>query len=413
MTRILVAMLVGIMVGTGAAHAESQNPGERFSIDPATLPPPHASPSINNPPDTVSRPANAGLNLPAGFVATLVTDDVPDARKMLVAPNGDILVARSRDGIVSVVRPDPEGKATQVFTFLKGMDRPYGLAFHGNDLYIADGRGVYRVGYSPGDTEAAGEPTQITPRGAFGDTGGPGGHWTRNLIFAPDGQHFFVAIGSKDNLAEEAPPRATIQEFAADGTGQHTFATGLRNPIGMAFYPGTSDLYAVVNERDTLGDMLPSDYLTRVQEGGFYGWPYSYIGHNPQPGDLGTKRPDLVAKAIVPDVLFAAHSAPLGLVIYNGTNFPAEYRGRAFVTMHGSWNRSDPTGYKVVSIPFENGRPKNEYYNFATGFRVDDGTASPAKVWGRPVGLAVANDGSLLISEDNAGSIWKVTYKGQ
>ncbi len=382
-------------------------------IDPATLPAPHASDSANDPPDVVDRPATATLDVPAGFKASLVTAGVPHARKMAVAPNGDIFVARSKDGVVSVVREGSNGAPATVSDYVDGFDRPYGLQFHSGSLYIADGRGVFRIPYTAGDVKAAAEPVQVTPNDAFGDTGGPGGHWTRNLVFAPDGQHFFVAIGSKDNIGENPLPRASVQEFDADGANQRTFVTGTRNPIGLGFYPGTNDLYTVVNERDTLGDGLVPDYFTRLTEGGFYGWPYAYIGAHPQPGELGTKRPDLVAQTIVPDVLFDSHSAPLDLVFYTGSNFPAQYHNQAFVTLHGSWNKSDSTGYKIVMIPFENGRPKNEYSNFATGFRLDDGTARPAKVWGRPVGVAIAKDGGLLVSDDEGGTIWAVRYVGQ
>jgi glucose/arabinose dehydrogenase len=400
------------MIVAGAAHAETQQPGAQFGIDPSALPAPHVTQSVNNPPTVVDRPENATLNVPAGFSATLVTANVPHARRLLVAPNGDIFVARSKDGIVSVVR-EVAGQPATISEYVTGFDRPYGLAFHEGALYIADGRGVFRVPYRDGDLKASAEPVQVTPEGAFGDTGGPGGHWTRNLAFAPDGKHFYVAIGSKDNVAEDPLPRASIQEFASDGSGQRTFASGIRNPIGMAFYPGTNDLYAVVNERDTLGSNLPPDYMIHVMDGGFYGWPYAYTGPHPQPGALGAAHPDLVARTIVPDVLFEPHSAPLGLVFYRGANFPKEYRNQAFVTFHGSWNKSDPTGYKVVMVPFQDGHPLNQYRNFATGFRLDDGTAKTAEVWGRPVGLEVAKDGGLLISDDEGGTIWKVLYIGQ
>ena len=391
------------------AHAETQTPGARFSVDPATLPAPHETASVNNGPDVVSRPDSAVPAVPDGFTATLVTADMPHARNLLVAPNGDLFVARSKDGIVSLLRQG-QGITPQITEFLHGFDRPYGMALLNGYFYVADGRGIFRVPYKEGDTVASAPPEQVTPENAFGDTGGPGGHWTRNLLVDADARHFLVAIGSRDNVAENPLPRASIQRFAIDGSGQETFASGIRNPIGLAYGPGTTDVYTVVNERDTLGDGLVPDYLTRVQPGGFYGWPYAYLGPHPQPGDLGQKRPDLVAKTIVPDVLFDSHSAPLGLVFYTGTAFPPEYRNRAFVTMHGSWNKSQPTGYKVVSVPFVDGHLKNEYYNFATGFRLDDGTASPAKVWGRPVGIAQSLQGSLYVSDDEGGTVWEISY---
>jgi glucose/arabinose dehydrogenase len=402
----VIALLISVAT---CASAETQTPGARFSIDPATLPAPHETASVDNAPDVVKRPESAILSVPEGFMARLVTADMPHARNLLVAPNGDLFVARSKDGVVSILRPT-SGSAPQIFEFLHGFDRPYGMAFLNGFFYVADGRGIFRVPYKDGDTVSNAQPKQVTPEKAFGDTGGPGGHWTRNLIVDRDGKHFLVAIGSRDNVAENPLPRASIQCFDIDGSGQETFASGIRNPIGMAYGPGTSDLYAVVNERDTLGDGLVPDYLARIQPGGFYGWPYAYMGPHPQPGELGQKRTDLVAKTITPDVLFDSHSAPLGLVFYTGTAFPLEYRNRAFVTMHGSWNKSQPTGYKVVSVPYENGHLKNEYYNFATGFRLDDGTASPAKVWGRPVGIAQSLHGSLYVSDDEGGTIWEIAY---
>ena len=223
----------------------------------------------------------------------------------------------------------------------------------------------------------------------------------------PDGKRFFIAIGSESNIGEDPLPHASVQSFAADGSDQRTYASGLRNPVGIAFYPGTNDLYTVVNERDGLGDGLVPDFLTRLQEGGFYGWPYAYIGHHPQP-DFPS-RPEMVAKTLTPDLLFQSHSAPLGLVFYEGSMFPAEYKGDAFVALHGSWNSAEPTGYKIVRVPFKDGRPQGYYENFLTGFWL--GGTSPAQVWGRPAGLAVAADGSLLIADDAGGVVWRVSYK--
>ena len=244
----------------------------------------------------------------------------------------------------------------------------------------------------------------MTPRGAFGS---PGGHWTRNLVFSRDGRRFFVAVGSRANLAEEPAPRATVQVFDADGSGQRTYASGLRNPVGIAFYPGTDDLYVVVNERDGLGDELVPDYLTRVRDGDFFGWPYAYLGANPQPG-FADRRPGLVARSKRPDVLFRSHSAPIGLVFYDAGQFPREYRGDAFVALRGSWNASRPRGYMVARVPFENGRPAGAYEAFATGFWAAG--ERRARVWGRPAGLAIAADGSLLIADDTGGVVWRVSY---
>jgi glucose/arabinose dehydrogenase len=259
------------------------------------------------------------------------------------------------------------------------------------------------LGYRDGALKA-GAKTRVT-KDSFGI---PGGHFTRDIAFAPDGQLYF-AIGSRDNIGENPLPRASVQIVDAQGR-LTTFANGLRNPIGIAAYPGTNDIWVTVNERDGLGDDLPPDYLTHITQGEFFGWPYAYIGPHPDP-DYGAKRPDLVAKTMTPDVLFQAHSAPLGLVFYEGSQFPADYKGDAFVALHGSWNRAKPTGYKVVRVKFKDGKPVGGYDNFLTGFW--DGSTSPAQVWGRPVGLAVANDGSLLVSDDVGKVIWRVSYTGK
>jgi glucose/arabinose dehydrogenase len=260
------------------------------------------------------------------------------------------------------------------------------------------------VPYKPGDTKAAGRRELV---GAEGALGSGGGHWTRNIAFSPDGAHFYVSVGSAGNIDEERAPRATVQEFKADGSGQRTFASGLRNPVGIAFYPGTSDLYVVVNERDGLGDGLVPDYLTRLKDGGFYGWPYAYIGPHPQP-DYAQRRPDLVKATIVPDVLFQSHSAPLGLVFYEGAQFPAAYRGGAFVALHGSWNSGKPTGYKVVFVPFKDGKPAGAPEDFLTGFLPDP---KSGVAYGRPVGVAVDAKGALLVADDVGNIVWRIAPK--
>jgi glucose/arabinose dehydrogenase len=280
---------------------------------------------------------------------------------------------------------------------------PHGLAFHDGALYVADLNAVYRLGYRDGALKALSK-TRVTKSGF----GVPGGHFTRDIAFDNSG-HLYLAIGSAENIGEDAPPRATVQLVNRDGT-LSTFVSGIRNPVGIVAYPGTDDMYATVNERDGLGDGLVPDYFTRIQKGDFFGWPYAYIGPNPAP-DYGSKRPDLVAKTKVPDLLFQSHSAPLGIVFYEGSQFPAEFKGDAFVSLHGSWNSSKPTGYKVVRIKFAAGRPVGGYDNFVTGFW--DGSTSPAQVWGRPVGLAVAKDGSLLIADDTDKVIWRVAYTGK
>jgi glucose/arabinose dehydrogenase len=281
------------------------------------------------------------------------------------------------------------------------------VVLQGTTLYVSDGRAVWRLPYAEGAMQAAGPAEQVTPDGSLGRTGG---HWSRTLAFDPSGERFFVGIGSAGNIAVEPEPRATIQVFDADGANQRTFAAGLRNPIGLAFHPDSGALFTVVNERDGLGDHLVPDYLTHVEEGAFYGWPYAYIGSRPQPG-YADRRPDLVDATVVPDLLFESHSAPIDLVFYQADMFPDAYRGDAFVTLRGSWNRSDPTGYKVVRVPFEDGRPAGGYETFAIGFWARGGaTGERARVWGRPTGIAVAADGSLLIADDTGGTIWRIAY---
>jgi glucose/arabinose dehydrogenase len=246
----------------------------------------------------------------------------------------------------------------------------------------------------------------LTAKGVFGIVQG---HQNRHLAIDPKTGALFVGVGSSGNLGVEPEPKATIQRFDADGTHQMTYASGTRNPTALAFHPQTGELWAVVQERDGLGDRLPSDYLIRVQEGGFYGWPYAYIGKHPQPG-FAALAPGKVEATITPDLLFAPHSSVLDLVFYNGDQFPTAYRGSAFVALKGSWNRSVPTGYKVVRVPFRDGKPEGSYENFATGFWASG--ERRAEVWGRPAALAVTPDGSLLIADDTGGTIWRVTYTG-
>jgi glucose/arabinose dehydrogenase len=247
----------------------------------------------------------------------------------------------------------------------------------------------------------------LTAKGVFGIVQG---HQNRHLAIDPKTGALFVGVGSSGNLGVEPEPKATIQRFDADGGNQMTYASGTRNPTALAFHPQTGELWAVVQERDGLGDRLPSDYLIRVQEGGFYGWPYAYNGKHPQPG-FAPLAPDKVEATITPDLLFAAHSSVLDLAFYNGDQFPAAYRGSAFVALKGSWNRSVPTGYKVVRVPFKDGKPEGYYENFATGFWVSG--ERRAEVWGRPAALAVTPDGSLLIADDTGGTIWRITYTGE
>jgi glucose/arabinose dehydrogenase len=391
------------------AHGQTfeQAPGTKIRIDLAALPAPYQPPSPANPPSTIPRPTDAMPKVPPGFTVNIFAEKLADARNLISASNGDVFLTMSEAGKIALLRDaDGDGKAEAVEVFADGFRNPFGIDFVSDGILIGDLDAVWRLPYSAGDKKASGPPRQLTPNGALGD---PAGHSTRTVAVHPDGTKFYVAIGSRGNINEEPEPRATMQEFKIDGSGQRTFATGLRNAVGTRFYPGTGDLYTVVNERDGLADELVPDYLTKVVDGGFYGWPYSYMGKVPQPR-FADKRPDLVAKAIVPDTPFRSHSAPVGLAFATGTQFPAEYRGGAWVALRGSWNAAQPRGYHVVYVPWVNGKPSDTYTVFASGFGHQG--EKKAQVWGRPAGVAVAKDGSLLIADDTADIVWRVSYRG-
>ena len=404
LSRLLFSAALIAPLPAVAAEGPPETPGQQFHFTPADMPAPFATPASQARFQALGRPVGVGLELPDGFEANLFAEGLEHARWMAVAPNGDVFLAQSNVGKVTVLRDaDGDGTAELIETYDEGFERPHGLVFHDGALYVGERRGIWRIPYSDGDMQAA-EREMITQPNPFVG-GSREGHWTRNLVVSPEGD-LLVAVGSADNIEIEPEVRATIQRVNEDGS-LTTFASGLRNPVGVAFYPGTNDLYTVVNERDGYGDGLVPDYLTLVQEGGFYGWPYSYIGSHPDP-EFGAARPDLVAAAIEPDVLFRPHSAALGLAFYDDDAFPEHYRGGAFVAFHGSWNSLTPTGYKVVYVPFENQRPLGGYENFALGFWL--ATSDGADVIGRPVGVVVANDGSLLIADDVGQAIWRVRY---
>jgi glucose/arabinose dehydrogenase len=410
MVAVLWSIVAAGLVGADAPRVAGadQTVGQKFEILPSALPAPAEDQSVANPSTPVPRPPGALPDVPAGFTASIFAEGLGDARNLLVLPNGDVLLAEMSLGRVTLLRDDGgAGRSGLRAVFADRLDRPHGLAFHDGWVYVADTRAVWRFRWAPG-AATGGDAERVTAPGALGEGHG---HITRDIAFAPDGRHFYVSIGSHGNVDEEPEPYAAISEFDAAGGQGHVIASGMRNPVDLHFYPGTDALWAIVNERDGLGDGLVPDYLTHVVSGGFYAWPYAYAGQHPQPGPLGKKRPDLVAGAIVPDLLFQAHSAPLGLVFYDAAQFPAEYRGDAFVSLHGSWNAGVPTGYKVVRIRFREGRPVGGYENFLTGFWVP-GT-NPAHVWGRPVGLAVAADGSLLIADDVGERVWRVAWTGR
>jgi len=378
-----------------------------FSYDPAKLPPPFHTESARRSSRVIPQPADAKLTVPKGFKVNVFAEGgFRYPRWMALAPNGDVFVADSRANSIIVLRDtDKDGVADERSVWSDKLAQPFGMAFHKDWFYVANTDSVVRFSYKTGQTQAVGEPeklVELTP-------GGYNQHWTRNILFSPDGKKMFVSIGSATNVDVEADPkRAAISVYDPDGKNHKIYAGGLRNPIGLAWNPKTGELWTAVNERDGLGDDLVPDYATSVKEGGFYGWPFSYIGQNEDPRRKG-ENPELVKKAIVPDVLFTSHVAALGIQFYSGKMFPKEYQGDAFVAFHGSWNRAKLSGYTVVRIPFdEKGKLEgNRYENFVSGWLPDENSN---EVWGRPVGLLVYTDGSLLITDDGARKIWRVSY---
>ncbi len=373
------------------------------------LPKPFASESVRKSSRIIPQPENAVLRMPKGFnIGVFAEGEFKYPRWMALAPNGDVFVADSYANSVIVLRDsNNDGKADQRFVFSDKLSQPFGMAFWNDWFYVANTDSVVRFKYKPGQTEAGADPEKLIEL----TRGGYNQHWTRNILFSPDGKKLFVSIGSSGNYDPETDERrAAISVYNPDGSGHRVFAGGLRNPIGLAFNPKTQELWTAVNERDRLGDDLVPDFVTSVEEGGFYGYPYSYIGKNPEPR-LNGARPDLVAKAIVPDVLVTSHSAALGMVFNEGNMFPREYFGDAFVAFHGSWNREKLTGYKIIRIDFDdNGKLKNQgYEDFITGWLPSEDSN---EVWGRPVGLLMLADGSMLITDDGAKKIWRVTYDG-
>jgi glucose/arabinose dehydrogenase len=401
--------------------------GRRFHIDPSDLPPPKAGPIVTD--RSLIVPYSGQVpQVPPGFTATPFATGLVNPRRLLVLPNGDVLVAEQSAGYLTLLRDDGSGAATWIDRHVEDLNKPYGLAWRDNHVLVADQDGTWSVPHNLGALRAGSSETKrvdqvppderkptpgaygaqmITKKGVFGIVQG---HQNRHLVIDPKTGALFVGVGSSGNLGVEPEPKATIQRFDADGSNQTTYASGTRNPTALAFNPESGDLYALVQERDGLGDELPSDYLIRVQQGGFYGWPYAYIGPHPQPG-FAERAPDKVKATITPDLLFEAHSSVLDLVFYEGDQFPTEYKGDAFVALKGSWNRSEPTGYKVVRLPFKDGKPQGYYENFATGFWISG--ERRAEVWGRPAALAVAKDGSLLVADDTGGTIWRIAYTGK
>jgi len=415
--RKTLSFLLGVLIAShlnlAPANPDENAPSRVVESGPSenlALPPPYATRSVANAPTLTPWPSGKTPVAPPGFQVNLFADGFDNPRTLLPLPNGDVLVMeslRQMGGSQIILLRDAEKKGQADFRrpFLTGLTGAFGMALLAERLYIGNMDSLMLFTYHPGDTHVSrrGEKILDLPTG---------GHYTRNVIIDPTARKLYVAVGSRSNVDEERhdakdPRRAAVLQTDLDGRHMKVFAGGLRNPVGMDWEPATHTLWTVVNERDGLGDQLVPDFLTAVKEGAFYGWPYSYFGQHEDPRKKG-QRPDLVAKAIKPDYALGSHVAPIGLAFYRGKSFPPRYQSGAFIGLHGSWNRSNPVGYKVAFVPFQNGRPGGMIEDFLTGFLADE---KLNKVYGRPAGVAVWTDGSLLVADDAAGKIWRVSAK--
>lgn len=429
----LLLLLPGLLA---ACQQKSKPEGQAATVSTPTqtvaLPAP--TESRNKFSEVIGWPSGKTPLPPAGFTVTEFASGLQNPRWAYVLPNGDVLVAEAqteRKGVKKIgaelsgrSKSEAEGKSANRITllrdangdgkpevrevFVSGLNQPFGMLLIGNAFYVANTDGILTFPYQPGQTKLTGAGRKILDLPA----GGYNNHWTRNLLASADGSKIYVSVGSGSNVGENGMEhevrRACILEINPDGSGERIYASGLRNPVGMAWAPGTGTLWTAVNERDELGDELVPDYLTGVKEGAFYGWPYAYFGPHEDPRRKGEK-PDLVQKTIPPDVPLGAHTASLGLAFYEGKTFPAPFREGAFVGQHGSWNRSALSGYKVVFVPFKDGKPAGQPQDFLTGFVAN---ADSGEVYGRPVGVFNLPDGSLLVTDDAGGKLWRVQASG-
>ncbi len=430
----LLLITVSLSLALCAAHAQQpvvtgkaaftdytqQKPGVRRHLTVADLPAPAPGESVDNGPTLVARPQGAWPQAPEGFKVTLYADHAfRQPRLIRTAPNGDLFLSDSAAGTVFVLRGQtPDGKAAQIVPFATGLDHPFGIAFYplGPNpqwVYIANTTSVVRFAYNRGDLKANATPQTIVPvLPGYAQLRG-GGHWTRDVVFSLDGLRMLVSVGSGSNVDDpDTHPRefhrADILQYTPDGKFVKVFASGIRNCVGEAINPITAQLWCSVNERDDLGDNLVPDYITSVPEDSFFGWPWWYMGGHQDPR-LPGKHPELQAKVRTPDVIVNPHFASLEMTFYPGSGqFPATYHGDAFAAEHGSWNQAHRSGYEVIRVPMKNGVATGEYEDFLTGFTTPDG-----KVWGRPVGVAIANDGSLFVTDDGSKSVWRVSYVGK
>ncbi len=409
-----------VHTGQSSFHDWTQEkPGTHWKTTVDDLPPPNEPESVDNGPSLVPRPEGAWPKAPTGFKVELYADGIfKQPRLLRTAPNGDLFIADSAAGSIIVLRGiTSDGKAATKETFATGLDHPFGIAFYplGSNpkwVYIANTTSVVRFPYKAGDLKASAKPETIVPTlPGYAQLRG-GGHWTRDVVFSQDGKRMFVSVGSASNVddTDNNPNefhRADVLEFTPEGKFVKIYASGIRNCVGEAISPITGQLWCSTNERDRLGDNLVPDYITSVKEGGFYGWPWWYIGPHQDPRHAG-KHPELKDKVIVPDVLLQSHFASLEMLFYQGKQFPSEYSGDVFAAEHGSWNRAHRAGYEVIRVPMKDGHATGEYEDFLTGFVRDDGS-----VWGRPVGVTVGNDGSLFVTDDGTKSVWHVIYTGK
>jgi len=420
----IVLAIVSFISCNNTKTAKSQVKQNAIAPEAINLPQPYATPSVRNVSHTIGWPENKTPLAPEGFTVTKLATDLDNPRWIYVAPNGDIFVAMANtisDGFTKTASDKKPGKSSNTIlllrdkdgdgvpelkkVFLTGLNRPLGMLILKNKFYVGNTNGVWMYPYEEGQTEMTATGTKILDLPA----GGYNNHWTRNLIASKDGSKIYVSVGSSSNVAEHGieyeKRRANILEINPDGTGERIFAGGLRNPVGMDWAPGTTTLWTAVNERDELGDDLVPDYATSVKENGFYGWPYAYYGRNADPRMHG-ERMDLVNSTITPDISMGPHTASLGLVFNDKNYFTTPYFGGMFVGQHGSWNRSELSGYKVVFVPFSNGKPSGPVQDFLTGFITSKGSNS---VYGRPVGVAFSRDGALLVADDAGKTIWRIT----
>ncbi len=395
------SLYLALVLGTTVLTANPASAQVTYGKKPE-LPAPFATQTVGNGPDHAKPPAGFLPTVPAGFHINVFAKGFQYPRFLAVAPSGDIFLADTGAGKVVILRdPQHTGVATQPEIFADGLKRPFGIAFHDDYVYVGNTNEVIRFRYDKQTSKRVGQPEHVL------DLPSGGGHFTRTLAFSKDGQKLYVSVGSSSNIdIDKDARRAAVLVCDPDGKNSRIFASGLRNAVGLGIEPQTGDVWVSVNERDELGDNLPPDYFTSIKDGGFYGWPYSYIGGNVDPR-VKPQKPELVAQAIIPDVLLGAHVAPLQFAFYTGPQFPESYRGGAFVAEHGSWNRASRAGYQVAFVGFKDGKASADPVPFLNGLVPDP---SGKNVDGRPVGVAVAPDGSLLVSDDGAGVVYRVSY---